>query len=456
MVDTIIEGGEVVTAEGRTEADVGITDGKIDRIGTQLDDVDAEERIDATGRLVMPGAIDPHVHVEWPDWDYDVGARYGGRAAAAGGVTSVINFLIGPPGELRDNYEAFRAAMEEQFLGDFSFHAAVFTMEQVEQVPTFVEEEGITSFKLFLPYRGEEVVEPLVGIDDGIVYKLLEEIAAVDDEYGAKALVHPENVEPSFKIKDEMREAGADGDTVETWNQVRPDFLEADAINRLMLFADETGAPVHFVHMSSEKGMRAFQRNQSRTRADVTAEIQVQHLTEDSREHGMLAKMNPPFRTSEEHDALWEGLRRDDLSFVSSDHAPCTTEHKGNIWDATVGIPNLQTWFPLFLTEVLDTGAVSLSRLVEKTSYAPAEHYGLTPRKGGLWTGADADLIVVDPEDRTTVRAEDMLDQSDFTPFEGRELVFPELTMSRGERLYADGEIVGDEGRAEFLARPNP
>ncbi|WP_299236686.1 dihydroorotase [Natronomonas sp.] len=456
MVDTLIEGGEVVTAQGRSDADVAVTDGVIDRVGSELGDIAAEERIDATGRLVMPGAIDPHVHVEWPDWDYDVGARHGGRAAVAGGVTSVINFLIGPPGELRSNYEAFRAAMEEHFLGDFSFHAAVFTMEQVRQVPAFVEEEGITSFKLFLPYRGEEVVEPLVGIDDGIVYELLEEVAAIDDEYGAKALVHPENVEPSFEIKDEMRNAGAEGDSVNTWNEVRPDFLEADAINRLMLFADETGAPVHFVHMSSEKGMRAFQRNQSRTRAEVTAEIQVQHLTEDAREHGMLAKMNPPFRTSAEHDALWEGLRRDDLAFVSSDHAPCTTEHKDNIWDATVGIPNLQTWFPLFVTTALDDGAMSLPRVVEKTSYAPAEHYGLTPRKGGLWPGADADVIVVDPEERTEVRATETLDQSDFTPFEGREFVFPEVTMSRGDVVYANGEVLGEEGRAEFLSRPNP
>lgn len=132
-------------------------------------------------------------------------------------------------------------------------------MEQVQRVTRFVEEEGITSFKLFLPYRGEEVVEPLVGIDDGIVYRLLEEAAAVDDEFCARTLVHPENVESSFKIKDEMREAGEDDDSVDTWNQVRPVFLEADAINRVMPFADETGCPTHFVHRSSERGLRTFQ-----------------------------------------------------------------------------------------------------------------------------------------------------------------------------------------------------
>lgn len=455
MVDTLIHGGEVVIAQGRTNADVAVEDGRVAAVGASLD-VGADRRIDADGKLVMPGVIDPHVHVEWPDWDYDTAARHGGRAAAAGGVTSVINFLIGPPGELENNYEDFRAAMEDHFLGDFSFHVAVFTMDQVRQVPTFVEEEGITSFKLFLPYRGEEVVEPLVGIDDGIVYKLMEEVAAVDDEYGARVLVHPENVEPSFKIKDEMHEAGMEGDSVNTWNEVRPDFLEADAINRVMLFADETDCPTHFVHMSSEKGMRAFQRNQARTRAEVTAEIQVQHLTEDAREHGLLAKMNPPFRTSEEHDALWEGLQRGDLKFVSSDHAPCTTEHKQNIWDATVGIPNLQTWFPLYLTEVLDGDRVSLPKLVETTSQNPAEHYGLAPRKGTLQPGADADLILVDPDERTEVREADMLDQSDFTPFEGRSFVFPELTMSRGEVIYEDGTVTGEEGRGEFLARPDP
>ena len=346
--------------------------------------------------------------------------------------------------------------MEDRFLGDFSFHAAVFTMDQVRQVPTFVEEEGIASFKLFLPYRGEEVVEPLVGIDDSIVYKLMEEVAAVDDEYGARVLVHPENVELSFKIKDEMREAGQAGDSVNTWNELRPDFPEADAINCVMLFADETGCPTHFVHMSSEKGMRAFQRNQERTRVEVTAEIQVQHLTEDARDHGLLAKMNPPFRTSEEHPALWEGLQRGDLRFASSDHAPCTTEHKENIWDATVGIPNLQTWFPLYLTAAIEDGRVPLSTVIETTSYNPAHYYGLAPRKGTLQPGADADVVLADPNERTEVRAADMLDQSDFTPFEGRSLVFPDLTMSRGEVIYEDGTVTDEEGRGEFLARPDP
>lgn len=456
MVDTVIHSGEVVTAQGRSNADVAVEDGTVVQVGENLGDLDADRRIDASGKLVMPGVIDPHVHVEWPDWDYGVGARHGGRAAAAGGVTSAINFLVGPPGELEDSYAAFREAMENHFLGDFSFHVAVFTMDQVRKVPKFVEEEGITSFKLFLPYRGEEVVEPLVGIDDGIVYKLMEEVADVDDEYGARVLVHPENVEPAFKIKAEMRERDAYEGNVNTWNEVRPDFLEADAINRLMLFADETGCPLHFVHMSSEKGLRAFQRNQVNTRAEVTSEAQVQYLTEDAREHDLLAKVNPPIRTNEEHDALWEGVRRGDIKFLDSDHAPCAREHKPNIWDATVGIPHLQTWFPSILTEVLDEGHISLPKLVETTSYNPAEHYGLTPRKGGLWSGADADLILVDPDERTEVQEADMLDQSDFTPFEGREFVFPELTMSRGEIIYEDGSVTGEEGRAEFLARPNP
>ncbi|AUV82111.1 hypothetical protein C2R22_11000 [Salinigranum rubrum] len=253
-----------------------------------------------------------------------------------------------------------------------------------------------------------------------------------------------------------MRAESEEVESVNTWNQVRPDFLEADAINRLMLFADETNCPLHFVHMSSEKGLRAFQRNQAHTRATVTAEAQVQYLTEDARDHDHLAKVNPPIRTRAEHDALWEGVRRGDIRILDSDHAPCAREHKPNVWDATVGIPHLQTWFPSVLTAVLDGGQISLPKLVEVTSYNPAVHYGLTPRKGGLWPGADADLVLVDPDVRTVVRAEEMLDQSDFTPFEGREFVFPRLTMSRGEVVYEDGEVVGSEGNAQFLARPDP
>jgi dihydropyrimidinase len=454
MADLIVENGELVTAQERTRADVAVTDGTVDRVAADLSGEPADRRVDASGKLVLPGIIDPHVHVEWPDWEYEVGARHGGRAAVAGGVTTAINFLVGPPGELRSSYESFRAAMEERFLPDFSFHAAVFTVEQARMAPDLAREEGITSFKLFLPYRGEEVVEPLVGIDDGVVHQLMEEVAAIDDDLGARVLVHPENVEPAFEIKAAMRAADDHDGTAETWNRVRPPFLEVDAINRIMLFADETGCPTHFVHMSSADGIEAFRRNQSLVDAEVTAEAQVQYLIEDARDHDRLGKVNPPVRTSAEHEALWEGVRRGEIAFLDSDHAPCTTEHKENIWDATVGIPHLQTWFPLVLTEVLEEGHVSLPKLVETTSYAPATHYGLTPRKGGLWPGADGDLVVVDPDSRTTVRAEETLDQSDFTPFEGRELVTPELTVSRGEVVYEDGEVTGAEGRAEFLARP--
>jgi dihydroorotase (multifunctional complex type) len=457
MVDTLVRGGDVVTAQGRSRADVAVSDGVVAEVGSDLSRLDADRTIDASGRLVLPGVIDPHVHVEWPDWDYDVAAKHGGKAAAAGGVTSVINFLVGPPGELESSYRDFRAAMEDHFVGDFSFHAGVFTMDQVRMAPKLAEEEGITSFKLFLPYRGEEVVDPLVGIDDGVVYKLMETVADIPDELGARVLVHPENVEPAFKIKAEMRESlGETVENVDVWNQVRPDFLEADAINRLMLFADETGCPLHFVHMSSEKGLRAFQRNQSITRAEVTAEMQVQYVTEDARDHDRLAKVNPPIRTSAEHEALWEGVRRGDIKFLDSDHAPCATKHKENFWDATVGIPHLQTWFPSILTEVLDEGHIDLCELVAATSYNPADHYGLTPRKGGLWPGADADLILVDPDSRTEIRVEDMYDQSDFTPFDGREFCVPELTMARGDVVYEDGEVSAEHGRAEFLARPNP
>ena len=450
MTDILIQGGEVVTSEGRFDADVAIADGQIVEVATDLSGRNAETEIDASSKLVMPGAIDGHTHVEWPDWDFDYGAKHGGQAAPVGGVTTFFNFVFAEPGKVWERYEEMRAALENNSRVDFALHVGVFTLDDIAMVPDFVE-EGITSFKLLLPYRGEEVVEPAVGIDDGIVYKLMEQVA--DLNVPAWTIVHPENVEPSFKIKDEMREEGKAEGAI-TWDSVRPDFLELDAINRLALFANETGCPTHLAHMSSRRSVDLLRQRRADSDVPLTAEVQTQYLTEDARDHDLLAKVNPPIRTSAEHSGLWNGISEGTIKFMSSDHAPCATKHKQNIWDATVGIPNLQTWFPNAMTAVLDDRPISLPKFVEVTSHNPAEHYGLMPRKGGLWPGSDADVIVVDPDSRKEVHAEDLYHQSDFTPFEGKEMVFPEITIARGEIVQREGQITAEAGRAEFLPRP--
>lgn len=450
MLDTIIRNGEIVTRSGRTQADIGIKDGSVKGIGEENFVDESKQTIDAAGKIVMPGAIDAHTHVESPEWGYKEGGKTGGKSAAAGGVTTFINFIIAESGEEIAEYEAFRDGLDKHSLVDFSFHFAVFSHEQISKVPEFAD-EGITSFKIFLPYKGEEAFGDMVGVDDHIVYKLMETVTELD--VPSWVVVHPENVEPSFEIKQQLREKG-EVEGAMTWAKVRPPFLEVDAINRIMLFAEETDCPTHFVHMSSDQGLKAFRENQPDTTVPVTCEAQVQHLTEDARDHGMIAKMNPPFRPAEQHETLWDGVRDGSIKFLSSDHAPNGPEHKPNIWDARPGIPNLQTWFPVALTEVIDNDLMSLPKFVEATSYNPANHYHLTPRKGGIWPGADADIIIIDPDNRTEVRSEELYHPVDYTPYEGEEVIFPELTMSRGEVLYEDGEFVASEEHGEFLSRP--
>ena len=450
MLDCVIRGGDVVTTSGRFEADVAIENGKIAQIGSDLS-ADADEVIDAAGKLVLPGAIDPHTHVEWPDWEWEYGAKAGGRAAAAGGVTTFINFLAPDPENTLGDIDRMRAALEDQLV-DTSMHVDIFTHGQVEEVEEYID-EGVTTFKLLLPYRGKETAAYDFEVNDTVAYNLMERLGDLDVD--THVLVHPENVEPSFYLKNELREEyGEDVDRGELWDQARPDFLEADAISRIMLFAEETGCRTHFVHMSTAKGLRTFEANQPDMTTEVSAEIQIQHLTIDASEHGVEAKMNPPIRTATEHEPLWEGLRSGSIEFVSSDHAPTALEHKQNFWDATVGIPGLQTWFPLLLTEVLDEGHLSVPKMVAVSSYNAAKRFQLTPRKGGLWPGADADIVVVDPDERTTVRADELYDPSDYNLLEGRDLVFPELTMSRGEIIYQNGELLGEEGRSQFIERP--
>jgi len=450
VIDTIVRGGTVVTAEGQYTADVAIDAGTIRQIGPDLG-AEAEHTIDAGGKLVLPGAIDPHTHVEWPDWEWEYAAKAGGRAAAAGGVTTFINFLAPDPDNTLEDLSRMRSALNDQPV-DFSIHIDIFTPEQIENVPAYVD-EGVTSFKLLLPYRGPETAAYDFEVNDAVAYELMEKVGGLDAD--TQVLVHPENVEPSFSIKRRLREKhGEDVDRAELWDQTRPDFLEADAINRIMLFAEETDCKTHFVHMSTAKGLETFESNQPGMTAEVSAEIQIQHLTVDANEHGVEAKMNPPIRTADQHSPLWEGLRNGSIEFVSSDHAPTTMEHKENLWDATVGVPGLQTVFPLLLTEVVENDRLPLSKLVEVSSYNAAKRFQLVPRKGGLWPGADADIVIVDPDTRTTVRGEELYDPSDYSLLEGRDLIFPELTISRGDVIFENGELTGEEERGEFLARP--
>jgi len=440
--DRCIEGG-VAIDRGRIAAIAGsgaLPEGALPR---------GAREIDAGGRYVIPGCIDPHMHFDWPDWDFAEGAESATKAAAAGGYTTVIHHLSGP-GSLVGIFEGHRPVVERSAYVDTAFHMAVFTEEQIGEIPQMAG-LGVPSFKFFLPYRGSEVVPPLVGIDDGIVYRGLEEIAKLGTP--GIALVHAENVEIFFRLKNRALKEGRGGGV--GWEDVRPVVCELEAIRMVACFSEVTGCPVYIVHVSSKEGAAEIKQAADRG-VRITGETCPQYLTLTAGEiDRTLGKVNPPIRREPEHaEKLWDALNRGGLKCIGSDHAACARKHKQEFWGAVVGVAGIQTVLPVLLSEGVNKGRISINKLVEITSYNTARTFGLYPRKGAIEVGASADLVVLDMEKRSVVRAKDLHHISDFSLFEGRELTgWPVTTVLRGEVIVEDGEAVGKAGTGRFVPR---
>jgi D-hydantoinase len=448
-VDLTIKNCRIVKHDGIIDAGIAIQNNKIVVIASDAWLPDAVRQIDAHGNYVLPGRIDPHVHVDWPDWDFVEGTESTTRAAAAGGVTTIMNFLSGP-GSLVEMFHEKTTLIEHHAFVDSAFHMGIFTESQIDEIPQMAE-LGVPSFKFFLPYRGTEVVPPLVGIDDGIVFCAFEEISKLG--YPGIALVHCENIEIFFKLKAKMIREGRDRDI--HWDDVRPVLLEVESIRRTAYFSEVTGCPVYVVHLSSKEGVEQIRLAKAQG-IDVTCETCPQYLTLTAEDvDRVLGKVNPPLRRNREHsDTLWEALRNGVVECIGSDHAPCATKHKQDFWDATVGFAGIQTALPVLLSEGVNKNRITLSKLVEVCSYNVARTFGLLPKKGVIEVGADADLVIIDVNKPFTVQAKELYHISDFTPYEGRELTgCPVLTMVRGNVVMENGEIVGDSGTGKYVPR---
>lgn len=447
-VDVIIKNAQIVRHDGTIRAGIGIQDGKIVMIARDEMLPAARKEIDAEGRYVLPGLIDPHMHVDWPDWEYVEATRASTRAAAAGGYSTVLNFLSGP-GSLVESFEDRRRVFEGHSYTDFAFHMGVFTDLQIEEIRQ-IARLGVPSFKFFLPYRGSEVVEPLTGIDDGIVYMGLREIGRLG--YPARALVHCENIEIVFKLKEKLiREKERDVQ----WDEVRPPVCEIDGIRRIISFSEDTRCPVYVVHTSTREGVEEIKKAKDGG-VDIKGETCVQYLTLTATDFDRtLGKVNPPLRRDRGHcDKLWEGLNDGSLDTIGSDHAPCARKHKSEFWTATVGMAGIQTLLPVMLSEGVNKGKITINKIAEICSYNVAKTFGLLPVKGIIEVGADADCVIVDMSKRWVVRSNELYHISDFSPFEGWELTGrPVVTMVRGNTVFEDGRIVSEPGDAKFVPR---
>ena len=447
QVATVVKNGKVVHPSGVVEGGwIGIDNEKIVAQGSGECPLEGSRTIDAEGHYVVPGAIDPHVHVDWPTHTFEDGCRAASNAVASG-TTSTIHFML-EPGRLVEGIESRKAAFERSSFIDGSLHAAIFSMDQVKEIPKAAE-MGVTSFKFFVPYRGAEAVPPLLGIDDGILFLGMREIGRLSPQ--AIAMFHCENIEIFFKLKEEFIAKGM-GDKVH-WHDTRPNYNEAESMYRIINFAKETHPTCYVVHLTIREGVDITKKAWE-LGVNMHTETCPQYLTrtKDTVDR-ILGKVNPPLRAQEDNERIWEGIREGVVNYIGSDHAPCRKEHKQEFWSAIVGFPGIETLFPVMISEGPNKGRISWPRLVEICSANTAKLFGLTS-KGLLSTGFDADLVIVDENKEVTITNDILHHLSDFTPYEGMKVKgWPKLTMVRGEVVYEDGKILGKPGTGKFLER---
>lgn len=445
--DLVIKGGTLVHPWGRMEGNVAVRGEKIAVISSPGELLSGTREIHAQGKYVLPGRIDPHVHMHWPDWPMDEAIPTSSRAGLAGGTTTLIHFILST-GSLLEHFAEMKDLFNAKALSDGTFHGGVVSDQHIGEIPELAR-EGITSFKFWMSYRGSEAKPPLQGIDDGILFRGFREVGRLGP--GAIAMVHAENIEVFFALRDELM---ASGRKDVAWTETRPPFCEEEAMRRAIILADAAGCPLYIVHITIKEGVDIVREARAGGKK-VIGETCPQYLTLTKDFDPVIGKINPPLRESADSQRLWEGLAEGILSTIGSDHAPTSLRHKEDLWSAVVGMPGIETSLPALLSEGVNQGRLSLERLVEVSSTLPARTFGLYPKKGALEVGSDADITLVDLEETRVVNAKKNLHQgSDFSPFDGKTLKgWPVLTLLRGKVVMEGGEVTAEPGTGQFIPR---
>jgi dihydropyrimidinase len=454
--DTIVRGGNVVTPAGTSKTDIGIVGEKIAAIGPDLNGSPGAKIIDASGHHVIPGVLDVHVHLELPFCgttsadDY----RTGTRAGARGGVTTLIDFAIPYAGDsLNDAADNWMKKAEGKALIDYTFHICITRWnEHKDQIKGMVD-RGFTTFKEFMIYKSEGWQS-----DDKALFGTLEKMK----EYGTMLLVHCESADvldeliSRYHTPELMKQHGATLHAI-----TRPNFVEAEAIQRVVMWSEVTGGQLYIVHMSTKEGADIVKAAQKRG-VPVVAETCAQYLVLDdslfAQEDGHLYACCPQIKKPDDIDRLWKGLKDGEVSVVSTDTCTFTREQKA-MWEGDwtkipMGMPGLETLMPVVYTHGVLKKRISLEDMVSKLSTNPAKVMGLYPRKGAIEVGADADLAIIHPTLSHCVDCATMETNADWSPYQGWNLAgFSRTTISRGDVIVDDYAVVGREGRGQWLPR---
>lgn len=458
---TLIKNGHIVTAVDSYIADLLIDGETVAMIGKDLSTVigavgQVDKTIDATGKLVIPGGIDPHTHMDLPfggtssSDDFETGTR----AAAFGGTTSIIDFAVQYKGQALDEaLDVWFEKAQGKATTDYGFHLICTDLpdERLPELKRMID-QGVSSFKLFMAYPGVFLV------DDGTIFKAM----TAAGEHGGLICMHAEN---GVVIDVLVKRALAAGHTAPKYHALtRPTKAEAEGVHRAIAIAEMANSPVYIVHLSCYDALKEVQ-NARDLGLPAYAETCPQYLFLDYSYYeqpgfeGAKYVMTPPLRGRENQELLWRGLRMNDLQVISTDHCPfCMKEQKELGIDDFSKIPNggpgVEHRMSLIYNGGVAQGRISLNRFVELTSTAAAKIFGLFPRKGTIAVGSDADIVIFDPNREQTISAATHHMRVDYSAYEGWKIKgVTEVVLSRGNVIVENGEWKGETGAGQFLKR---
>jgi len=449
----LIRNGRIITADSDQVADIFIEGEKIKTIGKNLS-VQADKTIDASGQLIFPGGIDPHVHLDMPFMGTYSSDNYetGTRAALFGGTTMVIDFILQKQGNsLQAALDEWRSRSNGNCVGDYSFHMAVtdFNENTKKEVRHFIEEEGITSFKTFMAYKGA------LMIDDRQMVGLMEEVK----KQGGLVTVHATNGDMIDYLVAKHRAEGKLSPLYHYLSQ--PEVTEAEASERFADMANYTGCPGYIVHLTCEGALNAV-RNATRRNQNVLVETCIQYLVIDAslyqREDGAKWVMSPPLREKKDQETLWAGINQGIVKVVATDHCPFKWEQKLMGKDDFSKIPNghpaIENRMELLFSEGVAKGRISMNKYVEVTCTNPAKIFGMFPRKGTIGIDSDADIVIFDPNEKHIISVSTHHMNVDYSGYEGWELTGKVKTVLLRGQVAIDNNVCKlEKGYGQFIKR---
>ena len=450
----LIKNGKIITADADYIADIFIEGETISTIGKNLN-VKADKEIDASGKLVFPGGIDPHVHLDMPFMGTFSSDSYetGTRAALFGGTTMVIDFILQKQGNsLQSALDEWKGRSDNNCVGDYSFHMAVtdFNDNTKKEIKHFIEDEGITSFKTFMAYKGA------LMIDDRQMIGLMEEVK----QQGGLINVHATNGDMIDYLIQKHREEGKLSPLYHYLSQ--PEVTEAEAAERFVDMANYTGCPGYIVHLTCEGAMNAV-RNATKRNQHIFVETCIQYLILDASLYekdfeGAKWVMSPPLREKKDQQTLWAGINQGLVNVVATDHCPFMWEQKlmgeKDFSKIPNGHPAIENRMELLYSEGVAKNKITLNKYVEVACTNPAKIFGMFPRKGTIAIGSDADLVIFDPNEKHILSAKSHHMNVDYSGYEGWELTGKVKTvLLRGEVVIDNNECKVQKGFGKFIKR---